>query len=155
MRSRKVLKLLLILGLLLALGMMFKSRIKMLFNKIYIKMTKYGDLLPYIEAQAKHESAGFASVVYKSQNNMFGMKHPTNRPSVGVKGMAASDGGFYQKYSSDFESLQDLFLWMDYTKFPTTVKNSDEYAEQLKARGYFTAGIAEYRTALKNWINKS
>lgn len=138
----------------MAVLLLFKKQLKMLLNKVYIKMTKYGDLLPYIEAQAKHETGNFSSSVYKSLNNMFGMKHPSSRPYVGVKGTAASDGGFYQKYSSDFESLHDLFLWMDYTKFPTTVTNSDHFVEELKKRSYFGASIDEYKNAVKLWLSK-
>jgi flagellum-specific peptidoglycan hydrolase FlgJ len=122
--------------------------------RVTLLLSKYRALIPYIEAQAKHETGNFKSVVYNSMRNLFGMKHPTHRPSVGVKGMAASDGGNYQKYSSDAESVHDLLLWMDYTKFPTQVKDSAEYAEQLKARGYFTAGLTEYKNALIHWIKK-
>lgn len=121
--------------------------------KGFVLLTKYRMLLPYITAQAKHETGNFTSSVYKNLNNMFGMKHPTVRQSVGVQGTLASDGGYYQKYNSDLDSLHDLFLWMNATNFPTGLDSIEDYAKQLKARNYFGASLEAYTNGLKYWSN--
>lgn len=96
-------------------------------------------LLPYIDAQANHETGGFKSRLAVDQNNLFGMKRPQTRPFLG-SGVV----GDYARYSSWGESVQDLLLWMDYTGFPVSVSGSAEYVEQLKKRNYFEDSISTY-----------
>lgn len=121
-------------------------------SKALIIFSKYRALLPFILAQAKHETGNFKSGVYKANNNLFGMKHPYKRPSVGERGTLAPDGGHYQKYSGDSESVNDLLLWMEYTKFPTTVKDAEQYALELKGRSYYGDTIENYTKGLKFWM---
>jgi len=115
-------------------------------------MSKYRALMPFILAQAKHETGNFTSNLYLKNNNLFGMKLPTRRPTVATKGLMSPEGNYYAAYSSDGESIRDLFLWMDYTKFPTMVKNANEYASELKQRAYFGDSLANYQNALNKFL---
>jgi uncharacterized FlgJ-related protein len=105
-------------------------------------------------AQAKHESANFTSNLYKLTNNCFGMTHPVKRPAVGYESKHFEGGNSrpLQAYRNDTESFVDLMLWMDYTKFPETVANAEQYVSEMKKRGYFTASEASYLKAFKKWL---
>jgi hypothetical protein len=159
MQSRKVLKLLLILGLLiilLAVALLLLSRKPMgLVQRLYIRLTKYRKLLPYVVAQAKFETTNFTSLAYREEKNMFGMKHPIHRPALGVAGGVhdtGKDRGVMQKYTSTLQSLRDFFLWLDYTKFPVEVGGVEQYTTELQERGYFTVGWDVYTSGLKKYL---
>lgn len=117
-------------------------------NKFAIWRSKYRALLPYIVAQAKLESANFTSRVYMTDNNMFGMKVG----SSGTPGLKSPEGDFYEHYKNDGDSLQDLLGWLDKKNFPVRVSSSDEYAIELRKRGYFTATLQLYQDGLKRYL---
>lgn len=128
-------------------------------SKFIVLLSKYRALLPFIEAQAKLETGNFTSKVYLKDNNMFGMKLPVKRPTVATKGLPSpgseANGGapnYYAHYLSDADSLRDLFLWMDYVNFPTTVKDSNQYAVELKNRSYYGADLVSYQKNLDYWL---
>ena len=117
-------------------------------NKVIVLISKYRALLSYIVAHAKLESANFTSNVYKTDNNMFGMKVG----SSGKPGLMSPEGDHYRHYENDAESLRGLLEWFDYKKFPLAVASSDQYAQELKDRGYFTSGLTSYQQNLKYWL---
>lgn len=102
-------------------------------------------LLPYIEAQARHETGNYKSLGSLQRNNLFGMKTPQSRSFVGQRG---SNPDAYMSYSSRKQSVQDLLLWMDAKRFPLSVTGSSQYVSELAKRGYFTAPVFEYQTGV-------
>jgi hypothetical protein len=101
---------------------------------------KYRALLPYIFAQAYHETGNFKSNIFITKNNMFGMKKPNQRPFVGSKNFA----GEYMYYNTPSQSLQDFMLWLDYTGFPSFVPDVVSYVAELKKRSYFEDTASNY-----------
>jgi hypothetical protein len=97
-------------------------------------------LLPYIDAQAQHETGNFTSRLATDQNNLFGMKKPYIRAFLGT----AKGAGEFLKYKDRAESVQDLILWMEHTGFPETVSGSADYVQQLKKRKYFEDNLGTY-----------
>lgn len=117
-------------------------------SKFRIWTSKYRALLPYIVAQAKLESGNFTSNVYRTDNNMFGMKVG----SSGTPGLKSPEGDHYEHYPHDAASLMDFLSWLEKKNFPLTVSSSDEYAIELRNRGYFTASLSLYQDGLKKWL---
>lgn len=131
----------------------WKNNQATLLNKLYLFLTKYRALSPYILAQAKLETANFTSNLYKKTNNAFGMQHPVKRPAVGYES-DSFEGGMerhLQAYRNDTQSIQDLLLWMDYTKFPKRVSGAEQYVRELAIRKYFTAKESDYLKGLNSW----
>lgn len=159
-RSRKVVKLLWIIGLpvILLSGLivqiLFRNNRANLINQTYLRLSKYRKLRKYIIAQAKLESANFTSSIYKRTNNTFGMQHPKKRPAVGYES-DVYEGGMttpVQAYRNDTQSFQDLLLWMDYGRFPRSVASAAEYVAELKKRGYFTSKESDYLKGLNFYL---
>lgn len=157
MRFQKGLKLVLIIGLLIillltgqiVLPMGIKSRVVILFSK-------YRALMPYIIAQAKLESGNFTSKVFKTDNNYFGMKLPVKRPTVAAgPGLLSPEGNHYAHYDSESDSVTDLLLWMEYTKFPVSVDSAETYTRELKSRNYFGSSETSYLKNINYWLNKT
>jgi hypothetical protein len=122
-------------------------------NRAIILLSKYRALLPYIVAQAKHETNDFTSKVYKENQNLFGMKWTEGRRGqVASKGLQSPEGNHYAKYLTDSTSIIDLLIWFDVKKFPLSVLSVNEYAQALKDRGYFTDGLSNYISGLKRWM---
>lgn len=115
------------------------------------KGTKYEALIPYIIAQAKHETGNYTSNLYRTANNLFGMKIPYKRPFV--RNGETTSG--YSAYSDPTQSAKDLKLWFDYTRFPTQVLNTKQYAEKLKLRNYYEDTIDNYVSGLNRFIDLS
>jgi len=115
--------------------------------------SKYRALMPYILAQAKHETGNFTSKVFKENKNYFGMKLPRVRPSKAIgPGLMSPEGNNYARYASEIDSLLDLFMWMDYSKFPLAVESSAQYAKELKNRGYYGDTEIAYLRGINNWL---
>jgi len=133
---------------------MYRNNRAGLLNRLYLRLTKYKSLTPYILAQAKLESANFQSSIYQKINNPFGMTSPSKRPSVGYRSDVYEKNSTVpmQGYRNDTQAIKDLLLWMDYTKFPSVVSGADEYARELKKRGYYTSSESDYAKALKSWL---
>ena len=161
-RSRKVWKLLLGGGLVIILlaAARTKGFTKNKFNPInqlLISRSRYSALLPYIVAQGKLETADpkpFESHVYQVDNNLFGMKVPERRPWVpgATVGIKAPDGGHYSHYKSDTDSIRDLILWFDFTRFPVSVNSAADYAHELKKRSYYEVPEAQYLKLLNLYL---
>jgi hypothetical protein len=145
--------LLLISGLIALYLLIVKPKGITAISKV-IDNSEWAALLPFIIAQSQLETANFTSNVYKSSNNLFGMKVPSKRPFLGVIGSGASDGGNYAKYSSDVNSVRDYLEWLRYTNFPTRVDSAEHFVRAMKSRGYFTANESEYLKALNSWLKK-
>lgn len=122
--------------------------------KSQVSKTEYAELIPYLVAQAKHETANFTSNVYKTNNNMFGMNVPSRRPFEGTAGTKTPEGGNYAKYVDDEQSARDMVLWLRFTKFPSWVANTSVFVDELVKRNYFTDDRENYLKALQAWIQK-
>ena len=112
--------------------------------------------LPFLMAQVAHETGDFNSRVFNSDNNASGIIYiakPTKQKNA-TRGTArsSSEGGNYAK----FFTLED---WArDYLRIIGTsikkAKNIEEYAKNLKDRGYYTDTLENYTNALKGHISQ-
>ncbi len=64
-----------------------------------------------VYAQAYHETNGFKSKVFKSNNNLFGMKVPRTRPTTAIN---QNDKKGYAKYKHWKESVLDYYYYQQY-----------------------------------------
>jgi flagellum-specific peptidoglycan hydrolase FlgJ len=132
---------------------MGKGKSKKTVNRPLDMAGSLGDrssLLPYIEAQAIHETGNYSSPLSIRQNNLFGMNVARNRPFNGFP----VAGSVYAGYNSRKDSIDDLILWMDYTKFPLKVSDSLQYVTELKKRGYFTDSIQNYLRGVNSGLDQ-
>ena len=116
------------------------------FNPIWIN-NRYIALRPYVIAQSKLESENYESSLYKRANNAFGMRIPEIRKSLRI-----GEDNNYSVYPDVGTSLKDLILYFEAVNFPLSVESPEEYAYQLKIRGYYTASYDNYLIALKSWL---
>lgn len=152
MLYQKLFRWFLILGLLgLVLIIAIKDKLKF---RMLILFSKYRNLLPFIIAQAKHETANFTSKVYAVDRNAFGIKfiNSANQKNA-VKGLLSPEGNNYARFNSETDSLIDLFRIFEIKKFPVNVGSASEYAAALKERGYFTGDLVVYQKALEKWVS--
>lgn len=155
MLFQKVLKPLSILGLVLVLLLMGKLKIAgmTMISRSVILLSKYRALMPYIVAQAKHESNNFRSNVYLKNHNMFGMKFiDGRRGQIATKGLLSPEGDHYAHFANDSAGIIDLLKLFDAKKFPLSVKDGSEYSSELKKRGYYGASLESYTSRLNYWL---
>lgn len=88
-----------------------KTQEKISKKSLYEQIIKYGIKFPDIVfAQAILESGEFTSKLFKSANNLFGMKVPTKRESARI----GSTQNGYSKYGDWMFSVYDYSLWQDH-----------------------------------------
>lgn len=151
MRFPRGLKLLLISGLLIALVRSLRKKAKFgLLGRAYVLFSAYRKLLPYIIAQAKVETGNFSSNVYQVDNNLFGMK--VNSRPFETPGLMSPEGNRYAHYTSDLYSIVDFVAWLGQTRFPTQVSGVEQYAIEMKQRGYYGPSAFLYQQNLELWL---
>ena len=116
-------------------------------NSIRLKLSEYRNLIPYLEAQARHESANYNSDLVKRANNLFGMKIAYQR-----KFSRSGTTGEYSKYKNYDQSIEDQILWLSAKSFPRAVNGSEQFVRQLKIRNYFGAPESEYLAAINFFL---
>ncbi len=89
-----------------------KSKGPLPFNEknLSMELNKQGVKFPDVAmAQARLETGHFKSDVFKENNNLFGMKHPSVRQTVSL---GANRG--HAKYKTWQDSVKDYKLWQDF-----------------------------------------
>lgn len=151
MRSAKVLKWLMIIGLIIILSLTKLGQMAMV--RAIILFSKYRLLMPYILAQAKLETDNFTSKVYMADHNYFGMKFiDGRRGQVATQGLKSPEGDYYARYLTDSASVLDLLKWFEYVGFPVAVSSANEYAVELKKRSYFGGALENYIVILNKYL---
>lgn len=80
-------------------------------ENFYEKLVEYGIEHPdVVFAQAVLESGNFTSKLFKTQNNLFGMKLPYKRKTTAV----GKNKNGYAKYNSVDDSIYDYYLFQEY-----------------------------------------
>ena len=101
---------------------------KVSYGSLYLKLLHSGIKYPdVVFAQAVIESAHFTSDVFKSENNLFGMKHPARRQTLS-EGKAESG---YASYDSWTTSVEDYKLWQHSILQNRECKTKMEYLSLL------------------------
>jgi uncharacterized FlgJ-related protein len=100
--------------------------------------------LRLVTAVAMHESNIFKSIIYKSNNNAYGMKMPRVRQTTAV-----IEQNGYALYNSVFESVEDFELWFNFHKKSVVLfKSESELVNFMKSKGYFEDTLENYLTAV-------
>jgi hypothetical protein len=138
-----------LLGLVIAL---FLFRAKINFSK---KPMEYDQLIQQIlrgagyspntarivAAVSRHETGNYTSHVFKTLNNMFGMRYPRIRETTALY---ESRDSKYSVYSSPADSVRDLVLYLSAGRYPFHVDNARDLVSLMKQKGYFEDSFENY-----------
>lgn len=106
-----------------------------------------------IIAHAKVESGNFTNNLVKNHNNLFGMKHPYQRPTLSVGPRARAEGRKgYAEFKNEVDSIVDYLLWLEYHKEIRVYKTTDQYVTMLKKHAFFGSSRAGYYNAMKSFL---
>lgn len=101
-------------------------------------------------AQSAHETGGWTSAIYKENNNLFGMKQPTERETT-----ATGTARGHATFRSIQDSADDFILYLNARKaFTQKFSSPDQYVAWLKSKKYFEDSEKNYLTAVKKWFDK-
>jgi uncharacterized FlgJ-related protein len=124
------------------------------FNEKILTSSKYSSYAPYLVALTKVESGNYTSNLYKKHNNTLGMGCVQRRPTTQIGcSERIYDGGMSKGvYKSVNSSVEDLILWLDYNKAPTSFRSVEAFSNWMKSKSYFGVSADQYTKALKTWI---
>lgn len=114
-----------------------------------------------IVGQAKNESGNFSSNVFKTDNNLFGMKMPSKRPHPYIARPSTivmkSEGSTpYAHYNSIADSVNDLIDWHKYNRTDWSKMTTPEaYVNWIKSKGYYQGSTADYIKIISDFLRKS
>lgn len=113
-----------------------------------------------IISQAQHESGNFSSHVFKTDNNLFGLKMPVKRPKTYIERpsvivMKNEGSAPYAHYTTIQDSVKDLIKgWHVFNKTDwNKITTPEQYAAYLKSRGYYGDNQSTYTKRLKGYFN--
>lgn len=92
-----------------------------------------------ISAQAAFETGNFTSLIWKENNNLFGMKEPQVRDTT-----ATGTNRNHATYNDIEDSLEDFILYYQYFEYPEGFETIEDYVKALKEKGYFEAPFGQY-----------
>ncbi len=103
-----------------------------------------------IIAQAKFESGGYKSKLFREHCNLFGMVHPRRRNTYSKGPYARAEKRCcYASYNSVQESVQDQLLYLWYVGEKPAYKTTSQFVNRLKELHYFESGKAHYIKGLQ------
>lgn len=117
-------------------------------EKLYEQIIKFGIKFPDIVfAQAMIESAELTSKLFKTANNMFGMRFPSIRETTA---QGKTNGG-YSRYEDWNFGVYDYFLWQDHM-----LRNRDEItkSQYLSLLGRVYAEDPNYVSKVKKKVSQ-
>jgi len=119
-----------------------------------LKNSAYRKLLKYAKAQARVETANFTSTLFKKHNNAFGMNCVRTRDTTQVACTeAVFDSGMKKGvYTTPASSVQDFVMWLVYTNFPFSLRNVEQYVQELDKRKFFGTSYENYLQAMKSQL---
>jgi mannosyl-glycoprotein endo-beta-N-acetylglucosaminidase len=125
-------------------------------------------LAAFITAQASHETATsvggvqtpYTSHVFVSCNNFFGYKYRGQSLSSGAC-LLSPEGDYYARYDTPDKSVIEICRWINRRQnegiFPedlNTITTPEQYAELLKAAGYYGDTVSNYTSGLVYWLSR-
>jgi len=97
-------------------------------------------------AVSNFETAAWSSPLFKTANNLFGMKQPLKRMSLS-KGPTTSGFATFDSWS---DSVKDLMLYFDEFGYPKDFSNVENLVAFMKDKGYFQEPYEEYLAGVKS-----
>ncbi len=141
----------------------FKSLLMSFDQRIYNQAIADGmppALALLIVAQARHETGGYTSSVFKLCNNAFGYKWVNQSTAEGSCSMSP-EGDSYARYLSVEDSTHEITLWIkrrqNEGRFPdnlSSITTYTQYANLLKSVGYYGDSISNYAAGLSYWLKR-
>lgn len=125
----------------------------------------FGDGMPdqlckLIVAQAKHETDDFSSHAFEYNNNCFGYKYVKGAKWQMGPGITSTEHDPYAHYEDVAHSVHEICDWIKRRqhegKFPAdlrTITSPAQYAQLLKACGYYGDTLSDYTTGLNHFLN--
>lgn len=97
---------------------------------------------------AAHETGEFSSNVFKNNNNLFGMRHPSQRQTLSL-----GDKNGYAYYSSLEDSVKDFMLWIESRNLRTDYDDISDLIRDMKDNSYFEDSFSNYNNACVKFLN--
>lgn len=119
------------------------------------------DLAKLLTAQSAFETANFTSKLFKTQNNLNGMKEAKLRDTTDIDegyilaeaGVQKADSVGYSEYHSINEAALDMRkYWLSF-KLPEYFDSVKDFCAALKNKGYFEASLSGYTIGVKYYYS--
>ncbi|MBA7532146.1 hypothetical protein ES705_24372 [subsurface metagenome] len=107
------------------------------------------DTAKILTAHAMHETGVFKSRLYREQNNLFGMRHPTIRDTL-----SRGDVDGFADFKTLEDSVLDLLLYFKEFGLKPVWKQPDTFVKAIKSKGYFEESYIPYVMAVKKHYAK-
>lgn len=122
----------------------------LLIQKILIDSGYSPSMARMIAAVSRHETGNYTSHVFKTLNNMFGMRFPRERQTTALH---ESDSK-YSVYASPADSVRDMVLYLDARRYPFTFRGPADLVSFMKSKAYFEDSESNYLAGVERALPK-
>ena len=95
----------------------------------------------WLMKQVRLETGRGSSSGIQEDNNAWGMSCVRVRPTTQVGCRTLPDGNTLGKYRTVESSVEDRFMWDEYTEGPHRLRKSEAYPGEVNSQGYHPSGI--------------
>jgi hypothetical protein len=107
--------------------------------------------IPFTQAGTPGRNSTIAAKLFPNITEAF-----TGTPDPGSGSISNSITPVWGKYATIDKAVEDIILWMQYTKFPNRVLSLREHIQEMKNRGYFAGeDVATYFNKVVAWKNRA
>jgi Mannosyl-glycoprotein endo-beta-N-acetylglucosaminidase. len=103
-----------------------------------------------IAAVSRHETGNYTSPVFKTLNNLFGMRFPRVRKTTALY---ESDSQ-YSVYTGPLASAIDMVYYLDARRYPRDFVHVADLVQAMKDKGYFEDSYENYLRGVKRALPK-
>jgi len=99
-----------------------------------------------ITAQAGFETGNFTSVIFKENNNLFGMKLARVRKTTAI-----GENRGHAVYKSVEDCISDYWLYSKALNYLSVYSSVAAWVRELALKKYFEAKETDYKAAVEKW----
>lgn len=104
----------------------------------------------FVAAVSRHETGNYSSNVFKTLNNMFGMRFPHVRETTALY---ESDSK-YSVYASQADSVRDMVLYLRARQYNSDYGAVYDLVAEMKRKGYFEDSLENYLRGVERALSK-
>jgi hypothetical protein len=127
------------------------------FARMFTELNAPPLVIPFLVAQVAYETGNFKSKLLKDHNNASGIVwtgKASQKNATKGRPLPEAPQYFYAKFDTLKDWARDYIRVLNLRNKPIQAASADDFIQRLKANGYFTAPIEQYRKGFMTYLKK-
>jgi hypothetical protein len=127
------------------------------FARIFTALNAPPPVVPFLVAQVAYETGNFKSKLLKDHNNASGIVwtgKASQKNATKGRPLPEDPRYFYAKFATLQDWARDYIRVLSLKNKPIQATTADDFVARLKANGYFTAPVEQYKKGFMSYLKK-